>query len=278
MTNQIMTFKSEVDLAGFLNKNYLVQIKNFFNDESKALKFLSGVRADVQRNPKLLDCEPMSVVNSYMTMAQLGFMPSNVSGEAYVLPYNSNNKGMQAQFQLGYQGFVTLFYKAGVTSIFADIVRENDSIELNNGGIKHNIDPKKSMKERGNPIGAYVVINYKGQLMGKYMHGEDILAHGRKFSKSFDTDFSPWKESNDPEKWMWKKTVLKQASKLLPKNETINKAIALDNKDSIISDRLDEVKVESNKLKMKSNNEKENSKENKESTVESSEDSIPEGE
>ena len=41
--------------------------------------------SSVQKLPALLECEPLTVVNSFMTMAQLGLMPSDVSGEAYVL-------------------------------------------------------------------------------------------------------------------------------------------------------------------------------------------------
>ena len=144
-------------------------------------------------------------------------------------------------------------------------MREGDQIELVNGGVHHKVDPKKSNKERGKEIGAYVVVTFKGTTMGKYMHADDILAIGKKFSKSFNTKFTPWNEDNDPEKWMWKKTVLKQMAKLLPKNETINKAIAEDNKDSIISDRLDTATKESDNLKMgnllKAKNEKNNNKE-----------------
>ena len=61
--------------------------------------------------------------------------------------------------------------------------------------------------------------------MGK----EDILAIGKKFSKSYDSNYSPWNESNDPELWMWKKTCLKQVAKLVPKNERLLKAIDYDN-------------------------------------------------
>jgi len=254
-------FQSDLGLASFLNEKYKNQIVNFFNDENNALKFLSAVRSDVQKNPALLDCTPQSIVNAYMTMAQFEFMPSSVSGESYVLPYENSKKVganewikvKEAQFQLGYQGLVTLAYKAGVTSIFADLVRENDQIEMINGGIKHIVDPKKATKERGEIIGAYVVVNYKGQIIGKYMHIADIYAHGKRFSKSFDVNgkYSPWNIQNDPEGWMPKKTVLKQAMKLLPKNETINKAIALDNQgDSKLHDRLEKAKEESKSLEM----------------------------
>lgn len=254
MSNEIMAFKNDLDLASFLNKNYLTQIKNFFSDESKALKFLSSVRSDVMRNPKLLECSPMSIVNSYMTMAQLGFMPSNVSGESYVLPYNSN-AGMQAQFQLGYQGLVTLFYQSGVEKVTSDIVRKNDKTSFINGELSHEIDLTKSNAQRGEPVGAYVTITFKGVKNTKYMNAVDILAHGKKFSKSFNLtgQYSPWNPANDPELHMWRKTVLKQLAKNIPKNEIINKAISMDNQDSIIADRVEAALAESKKLELGNN-------------------------
>jgi len=230
--NQVIKLETPNELKVFLYKNYMNQIKNFFSGEQQAMKFLSSVIADVQKTPKLMECDGNTLINSYITMAQLGFMPSSISGEAYVLPYKDKNRGMIAQFQLGYQGLVTLLYKAGVSSIFSDIVREEDIIEVGRGKIRHVIDPRKSIKERGAPIGAYVIFVLNGEEVGKYMNKDDILSIGQHFSKSFDTQFTPWKEKNDPELWMWKKTVLKQGAKLLPKNENINKAIAYDNEES----------------------------------------------
>ncbi len=58
----------------------------------------------------------------------------------------------------------------------------------------------------------------------------EIFSIRDKFSKSKDSPSSPWNESRDPELWMWKKTVLKQVAKLVPKNERIIEAIEIDNK------------------------------------------------
>ena len=239
-----LVIRSDKDLKVFLAQNYMVQIKNFFATEERAMKFLSSVMAAVQKTPKLLECEPMSIVNSFMTMAQLGLMPSDVSGEAYVLPYKD-----KAQFQLGYQGLITLFYRAGGTSIRSEIIRANDKFSFVNGVINHEIDIMKSNEQRGEPVGAYAIAMMQGGgEVAKAMNAEDIIGYGKNFSKSFNTDFTPWKEKNDPELWMWKKTVLKQLGKLLPKNETINRAIDADNQDS----RISEIKgmVEESNLKM----------------------------
>lgn len=243
-------FKSELDLKATLAGEYRKQIENYFGDPQKALEFLSGVVADVQRLPALLECTPATLINSYIVMAQLKFMPSKVSGEAYVLPYKNHGR-MEAQFQLGYQGIVTLLYRAGSQSVVAEIVRKADTFKLVNGSIYHEVDPLKTREERGEPIGAYAIITTQtGGKVEKFMRSEEVLSLAKKFSKSFDSEYSPWKEKNDPEGWMWRKTVLKQAAKLAPKNETLNFAIAEDNKESVIQDRIDTAAKESGGLKM----------------------------
>ena len=259
---QLQKIQNETDLKKVLAGEYRKQIENYFGDPQKALEFLSNVVASVQRLPKLMECTPESLINSFMVMASLKLMPSGVSGEAYVLPYK--NKGiMEAQFQLGYQGLVTLFYRAGARAIIAEIVYEKDEFSYKNGVLEHIADPFND--DKGAAKGAYVIVELQaGGKVTKVMSAKEILGIGKKFSKSFDTGFTPWKEANDPQLWMWKKTVLKQAAKLVPKNETIFKAIAEDNKDSIIEDRLKKAEVDGDGLKMgnllKSGDEKNNKK------------------
>src|SRR3990167_1366559 len=98
--SKLQIFKSENDLKVILAKQYQNQINNFFGDPQKSLEFLSNVVASVQRIPKLLECTPESLINSFMVMASLKLMPSAVSGEAYVLPYENKRAGtVEAQFQ-----------------------------------------------------------------------------------------------------------------------------------------------------------------------------------
>lgn len=252
----LTVFQSVNDLKTVLAGNYQKQIENYFGNQKQALRFLSGVVADVQRTPKLLECTPTSVINSYMTMAQLGLMPSGVSGEAYVLPYANRKKVgnqwqsvMEAQFQLGYQGLVTLFYRAGARRIVAEIVYENDSFKYINGEVQH--EPDVFAEDRGAVKGAYVIVELaSGGTVSKVMKKSEILEIGERFSKSYKSDFTPWKEENDPQLWMYKKTVLKQCAKLVPKNDALFQAIAEDNKDSVLQDRLHKVEQEAQALKM----------------------------
>lgn len=236
------------EVKDIIATQYQKQISNYFGDKKQSLKFLSGIVDSIQRTPELQSCDAVSLVNSFMIMAQLGFMPSVISGEAYVLPYKN-----KAQFQLGYQGIITLLYRAGAKSVVTEIVRKNDRFSIKNGELSHEIDPFISKEKRGAEIGAYaIIVNQTGGKVEKFMRAEEIISFGQKFSKSFNSSFSAWKTENDPEKWMWKKTVLKQAAKLAPKNETINLAMHYDNKDSIISDRIEKEAEAIEGLKMRS--------------------------
>ena len=64
-------------------------------DEDKARKFLSAVVSCFQNVKGLDACTPASLMSAFMKMAELDMFPSNVSGQAYILPYAG-----QAQFQL----------------------------------------------------------------------------------------------------------------------------------------------------------------------------------
>lgn len=222
-----------LDLVKYnLNEKYMSQVTNYYDgDKRAAMRFMTGFVDYIRRVPKLLECSPLSLVNSAMMVASFRFIPSSVAGEAYIIPYAN-----EATFQMGYQGYVTLFYRAGVRAIQGEIVREHDDFSLENGIPSHKVDPRKSKETRGKAVGAFVrVVLPSGEPVYKYMNGEDIISHARKFSKAFSKPDSPWNEANDPELHMWKKTVLLQMKSMLPKNSELMRAMEEDFKDSTVS-------------------------------------------
>lgn len=219
-----------------LNDKYLNQVTNFYDGDKKAaMRFMTGFVDYIRRVPRLVECTPVSLINSAMTIASFRFVPSSVAGEAYIIPYK-NQGTLEAQFQIGYKGYVTLLYRAGVRAIQGEVVREEDEFSLENGVVSHKVDPRKNKEARGKAIGAYVrVVLPSGEPVFKYMNADDILAHAKRFSKSFSKDDSPWKEANDPELNMWKKTILLQMQSMLPKNSELIRAMEEDFKDSNVS-------------------------------------------
>lgn len=213
-----------------LARDYQKQITNYFNgDTEKAMKFMSAVVYSVQKTPKLMECDRTSLLHSFMSAAEFQLYPSSVAGEAYVIPY----KG-KAQFQLGYQGIITLLWRAGI-NVQSQIVRETDEFEYQEGlqpKLFHRYDPFRG--ERGEAIGVYAVAAVENGMTQHKVMSKDEVMKFKEFSQAKDSQYSPWADGNDPELWMWKKTCIKQLAKTLPKTEVLQKAFAEDNEESTV--------------------------------------------
>lgn len=233
MNNEIAVQNSNKFIEAFKNKANETLV-SYLGDENKVARFYSAMSMSFAANPKLKECTPDSLSTVFMTCAEVGLFPSNYSGECYVIPYNIKG-AMTATFQMGYQGMVTLGYRAGTQLIDAHIVYENDVFEYKLG-LNPILDHKPDMfsSDRGAPKGAYAIaILESGKTIFNIMSKADIFKHREK-SQGKDKASSPWKPGNDPQLWMWKKTVLKQLSKLMPKSPIMQQAIAADTQGDII--------------------------------------------
>ncbi|MCD7740497.1 MAG: recombinase RecT [Candidatus Gastranaerophilales bacterium] len=195
-------------------------------------------------NPKLSECTPESFLGALFQSAQLGLEP-NVEGQAYITSYLNNKKivdeagkikwikVLEAQFQIGYKGYIELFYRHKAAEfIDTHAVYENDIFEYQygtNSFLKH----CPVFKNRGNVIAYYAVAKIKdGGSIFKIMSKDACFQHAKTHSKCYDNDSqsfdknSPWSKFPDA---MCKKTVIIQLSKLLPKSVELQKALAMDN-------------------------------------------------
>ena len=207
-------------------------VKSMESEIKKALpsvmtpeRFTRMVLSALSTNPKLGDCTPQSFLGAMMSAAQLGVEPNTPLGQAYILPYN--NRGvMEAQFQLGYKGLIDLAYRSGdVEVVQAHIVYENDEFVCEYG-----LDPKLSHKpastNRGEPIKVYAVFKTKSGGYGfEVMSMEDVRKHASKYSKAYNSSFSPWKSDFEE---MAKKTVLKKVLKYAPLKSDFVRAVVQD--------------------------------------------------
>jgi len=224
-TQQINNFKVDI-----VEKHQKELLNYFMKDEQKMMKFMSWIIYAVQKIPSLLNNRD-SLISAVLELAQIWISPG-ITQEAYILPYK-----WKATAIIGYQGFVWLLYRAWITSIYAEIVKEKDifkNILWTDPKLIHEVNSKLSKAERWKTIWCYVVVKMNWESTYKYMNIDDILKF-RDFSQSYNwkwKEYSPWNEKNDPEDNMKKKTVLKQMMKYLPKNDTLAKAVELDNKES----------------------------------------------
>ena len=209
-----------------LEGEFITTVASYYNgDDREALRFKTAVVDYVRKVPKLLECDRISLMSAFAQVAQFRFMPSGISGEAYIIPY-----GKEAKFQLGYQGIVTLLYRTKkIAAITSNIIFKNDVFEYQEG-LNANLIHKPAMfgKEKGEPIGAYTIVEMtNGAKTFKVMDMQAILGI-KELSKAKESKESPWNSDKDPENWMWKKTCLIQHAKLLPKTQELQDAIEKD--------------------------------------------------
>jgi len=214
-------------------------IKKYEKEIAKALpkvitpeRFLRMVSTAVTQTPKLAECTPESFIGCMLTAAQLGVEPNTPLGQAYLIPFKNNKKGVtECQFQLGYKGLIDLAYRSGeVKTIRAHVVYENDVFEYELG-----LEPKlihRPVKEnRGEAAWYYAVYTMSGDGYGfEVMSREDVLKHAQAYSKTYGA--GPWQSNFDE---MAKKTVIKKALKYAPLKSDFATATQNDEKVEVIN-------------------------------------------
>ena len=176
-------------------------------------------------NPQLAQTTQNSFLGAMMTAAQLGMEPNTPLGQAYLIPFR--NKGvLECQFQLGYKGLIDLAYRSGeVTTIQAQVVYENDEFEYALG-LEPQLKHIPAMSNRGEPIYFYAGFKTKDGGFGfEVMSVEDVKLHAQKYSKSFNSAYSPWKTNFEE---MAKKTVLKKVLKYAPMKTDFARGLSAD--------------------------------------------------
>src|SRR5260370_31572068 len=81
-----------------------------------AERIIRTVLISCERTPQLLECTPISVIQSATTFAVLGLEADGVTGQGYLVPFNNTKKRVkEAQALIGYKGYNTLRARSGLT-------------------------------------------------------------------------------------------------------------------------------------------------------------------
>lgn len=164
------------------------------------------------RDPKLLDCNPQSVLKCIMTAAELGLEPGGPFGHFYMIPY----KGVATPV-VGYQGLIELAHRSGrLLSIGAHVVHENDPHRVKFGKRLILWHSPTLKGDPGEPLFAYAVAELKGGgVQAAVMTIAEIDRIKQRSAAVKNGGQTPWKTDEEE---MQKKTVLRRLCKLLPKS------------------------------------------------------------
>jgi len=199
--------------------------------------FVQIVVSEIKKNEKLLQAfleNPASMFASILTGAEIGLIPSEIHGEFYLIPRKIKQQDgsfkMTVTPLIGYKGLVNILLRGGdVTRIHTEVVYEGDEFTPVYGlepNIVHkpNFDaPRTADKIRY----AYAVAKMKsGEYQFAVMTRAEIEAV-RGMAK-FENDLY-FNDKMGVNRWMERKVVLNQLSKMLPKDYYSKKAIGVDN-------------------------------------------------
>lgn len=190
--------------------------------------FTTSIVQIVMSNNMLSKAEPSTVFNAAMMAATLNLPLNNNLGFAYIVPFNNNrDKKVEAQFQLGYKGFIQLAQRSGQFKTIAAAPVYEGQLIAENPLTGYEFDWSNKEGVNNIPIG---YVSYFKLLNGfeatLYMSDQEIRAHAEKYSQSFKNTKGVWSTNFEA---MALKTVLKLLlSKYAPLSIEMQKAVELD--------------------------------------------------
>ncbi len=158
----------------------------------------------VRMNPKLQQCNAVSLIGALSKAAQTGIMPDGV--RAYLIPYKD-----EATYMVSYKGMIELAMRSGeVSKVESRIVCENDDFVCE-FGTEQKLLLKPAWKSRGEMVAVYAMAQMKdGSIIVEVMSKEDVESI-RKRSKAGNS--GPWVTDYNE---MARKTAVRRLAKYLP--------------------------------------------------------------
>lgn len=188
----------------------IVKLQGYFNNETvmnnlramlgtKAQGFATSVLSVVNNNRLLQNSEPASIYSSAMVAASLDLPINPNLGFAAIVPY-----GRVSQFQIMTRGLIQLAIRSGqYERITNAVVHKGELVKYDPFRDEYEFDASK--RESDEVIGYMAYFRTVGGFEKYfYMSKEDVLAHGRRYSKAFNS--GPWKDNQEA---MCLKTVMK---------------------------------------------------------------------
>lgn len=190
--------------------------------------FATSVMQIANSNAMLRTADPTSIFNAACMAATLNLPLQNGLGFAYIVPFKNNKeRKVEAQFQIGYKGFIQLAQRSGqFERLVALPVYKNQLLKKDfiNG---FEFDWEQEPEKDENPIGYYAYFKLVNDFSAElYMSHDDIVKHAQRYSQTFKKGFGVWHDNFEA---MALKTVMKLLlSKQAPLSVEMQQAVLAD--------------------------------------------------
>lgn len=178
---------------------YLAQdaVKNQINQViggKNGQRFISAIVSAYNTNPTLQECTNQSILSAALLGESLQLSPSPQLGHYYMVPFNNTKTGVkEAQFQMGYKGYIQLAIRSGQykrLNVVAIKEGELEYFDPLNEDIKVNLMVDDwDKREEAETIGYYAMFELvNGFRKTMYWSKAQMLAHADKYAPAFYKD------------------------------------------------------------------------------------------
>lgn len=191
--NSLAKRQQKTGLTAYLTQDAVKNQINSIIGGKNGSRFISSIVSAVQANPALQECTNPSILSAALLGESLNLSPSPQLGQYYLVPYDNKNKGAkEAQFQLGYKGYIQLAIRSGqYKKLNVLAIKEGELIRFDplNEEIEVNLISDEAAREEAETIGYYAMFEYiNGFRKAMYWSREKMMAHAKKYSPGYKKD------------------------------------------------------------------------------------------
>ena len=189
----------------------------------KAGTFITSLLDLVGEDKNLAACDPNLIIKESLKAAALDLPISKQLGFAHIIPYK--DKGvMTPHFQMGYKGALQLAIRSGqFRHLNAGAVYEGETVVDDRIRGTLEITGERTSDKAVGYFAFMQLIN--GFEKSTFWTRDKVVAHAKRFSKSYDRDSTPWKTDFDA---MALKTMLLQLKAYFPMTIDMTEAFTAD--------------------------------------------------
>lgn len=188
--NSLANRHQKVGLTAYLTQDAVKRQINSVVGGKNGTRFISSIVSAVQTTPALQECTNQSILSAALLGEALNLSPSPQLGQFYMVPFDNRKKGVkEAQFQLGYKGYVQLAERSGYyKKLNVLAIKEGELIRYDplNEEIQVELIEDDVVREETPSMGYYAMFEYEnGFRKTIYWSKKKMATHAEKYSKAF---------------------------------------------------------------------------------------------
>lgn len=209
--NQLAQKTQRTGLTAYLSQDAVKNQINKVVGGKNGTRFISSIISAVQTTPALQECTNNSILNAALLGEALNLSPSSQLGQFYMVPFKNKKKGVtEAQFQLGYKGYIQLAIRSGYYKKLNVIpIKEGELIRYNplDEEIEVELIEDDIVREETPTTGYYAMFEYEnGFRKTMYWSKKKMQAHADKYSAAYNAKKAALLEEgkiSDNEMWKY---------------------------------------------------------------------------